>query len=617
MASELFRLVGTISIDTNTAIQNISAVITEGEGLESKLKSLGENADSHIGSKSGFNAASIWLGNMLSTLTTKAVELGSAIWKAGYSFTTDLESWTMTFKTYMNGDMEAAQAFVEELKQFAYETPLSISDVMNSAAKLMASGVDHDEVIETLWMLGDLANGNTTLMNRIAYAYGQIVAAGKMQGNDPRQLKEAFVPIYKMLEEYYQAEGLDYDLGFLMELQAAGKITAEDVFNAFKKATGPEGQWYNAMNNQMETTAGKMEKLEDAYTMASASLIQSFTEIMKAETLEKLTASFDKFVEWADENPDVLDSLAQALSNLATNGLDVLLGGLQDLLTFWDTNQDLFNGMLMLLGGIAIKSGKYGMGAALITAGGYNVWDDWVKENQKQFSGLSSDVDLPFIKQQMEYQGFGDQWEAYLENWKSARKGEGYTDADIDSFIESQFANYQSVTNEELRKMFGGESDVGGKSWLDWLFPGFSWVYDQFNKTDDGGETSGSLNRLRENMHNLDQLFASANGMPDRDGDSGDVSFANRYSTLSALYGGTGGAVSIAGLIASVQGLTAAVQSMTGEIPSAISAGVGNISVTGTVTTGNVVLDTGAVVGQIAPRMNLVLGGLNAMSGRG
>lgn len=149
-----------------------------------------------------------------------------------------------------------------------------------------------------------------------------------------------------------------------------------------------------------------------------------------------------------------------------------------------------------------------------------------------------------------------------------------------------------------------------------------AWWKNLFNKDnkddeeEDGGGTSGSLKQLQENMYNQSMLFASANGMPARDSDYGFSTFDGRGGALASVSGAmaTGG---IVGLIASVQGLTAAVQSMTGEIPSAISAGVGNISVTGHVTTGNVVLDTGAVVGQLAPRFNLVLGGMNAISGRG
>lgn len=600
MATELFKLIGTISINTEAATQSISAVITEGEGLEAKLKELGEKADSRIGSKSGFNAASIWLGNMLSTLTTKAVELGSAIWKAGYSFTTDLESWTMTFKTYMNGDMEAAQAFVEELRQFAYDTPLSISDVMSSAAKLMASGVDHDQVIETMWMLGDLANGNTELMSRIAYAYGQIVTAGKMQGNDPRQLKEAFVPIYKMLEEYYQAEGLDYDLSSLMDLQAAGEITAEDVYNAFKKATGPEGQWYNAMNNQMETTAGKMEKLEDAYTMASASLIQSFTEIMKAETLEKLTASFDKFIEWADKNPDVLDSLAQALSSLATTGLEVLLGSLQNLLTFWNNNQDLFNGMLVLLGGLAIKSGQFAAGAALITAGGYNIWDDWVKENQKEFSGLTSDVDLPFIRQQLEYQGKADQWEAYLESWKNARKGEGYSDEDIAAFIEKQFEGYTPLTAEQLANVApGGEKD--NKQGLFEMLASFFG-----NGSDDDGET-GQYNDPNFFTFDYDPNFGQ------------DKDFFTYDDVLDGVEGdGVGGSTGGAYIIGALQQVLSSWKSeITAAVKEGATEGVSGITVNGYITTGDVKLDKDTIVGELAPSFDLKLGQAESKSNWG
>lgn len=48
-----------------------------------------------------------------------------------------------------------------------------------------------------------------------------------------------------------------------------------------------------------------------------------------------------------------------------------------------------------------------------------------------------------------------------------------------------------------------------------------------------------------------------------------------------------------------------------------VAEGMSGITVTGTITTGDVVLDTGVVAGQIAPKINLVLGGLNMVGMRG
>lgn len=646
--AELFKLMGTIAIDATDATQKIDAVITAGADLEAKLNGIGANAESYIGSTSGFNTAAVWMGNMLTELTTKAVEFGKSLWNTGFNMNLSEESWIASFKTYLGGDLEEAAALVERLKQFAIDTPLSMQEVMAQATQLLATGTAPEKLIEVLGMLGDISRGDMSYFSRISTAYWQIMTTGKLLAQDANQLTQAGVPVWQLVADYFntiERDGrTDWTKGMTKSLatQAALQqnpdlaISSDELYAALMFSTSETGMYFNAMNNAMETTKGKLEKLNDAFTLFAASLTEPFADVMGTETLDKMAESFDRFTAWAEENPDVLNNLATALSDVATNGLNVLLGGLQNLLTFWNENQDLFNGMMMVLGGIAIKSGHPAAGMALLTAGGYNVWDDWVKENQKAFSGLTSDVDLPFIKQQLEYQGQGAQWEAYLENWKNSRRAEGYSNEDINGFIENQFANYKSLTNEELQKMFGGGSADDGKSLLDWLFPGFSWIYDQFNKQNDSGDMSGSLRWLQENMHNTDMLYASTGGKPDgksEDSDRGTVSTlaSGILSTLSsygretARFGASSvdfdnaatTAASIQALAATVQSLAGEVRSLTGTIPEAIASGISGITVTGHVSTGNVTLNTGALVGYLTPSLNLALGSANKYAARG
>lgn len=93
----------------------------------------------------------------------------------------------------------------------------------------------------------------------------------------------------------------------------------------------------------------------------------------------------------------------------------------------------------------------------------------------------------------------------------------------------------------------------------------------------------------------------------------------SRESTFS-LPGedGKGGSTSNNPFYASLQAVVAQIRSeVSAGAQEGVAAGLSGVTITGNVTTGNVTLDTGAIVGQIAPRMNLVLGGMNSMSGRG
>lgn len=599
MASELFKLVGTISISTENAVQNINAVITEGENLEKVLKNLGTNAESSIGEKSGFNTASVWLGNMLTELSHKAVDLGIDFAKIGFAFNASAENYKATFKSMLGLTDEETDALFEKLRAFAVETPYSMGGVAESAIRLFNAGFNVDGVMNMLEVLGNIAGGDSQKLGRLIKAFTDTKGYGFLRAQERNQFVENGVLIYDLLSDYYEYIGEGKKTAEeIATMQSDKAISYEDVWNALLLSTQEGFRYYERMDALMATWGGKTEKLSDNLDETAGAITMPFFDVIKNETIDKLSEVLDRVQAWAEENPEVLNNLATALSDLATNGLDALLGGLERLLAFWNSNQDLFNGMLMLLGGIAIKSGKFGAGAALITAGGYNVWDDWVKENQKAFSGLTSDVDLPFIKQQLEYQGQGAQWEAYLENWKSARKGEGYSDEEISNFIDNQFANYKSLTNEELRELTdSGSTGDEGLSWWRLLNP----------RWDDGLITNWFLNKDKNIDTNADGV--ASGGLNWWQGQS----FGNRSFEDDDFGGST---TSIQGLIASVQGLTAAVQSMTGSIPDAISSGIGGITVTGTVTTGNVTLDSGAIVGQLAPKFDLKLGGLNRLAGR-
>lgn len=68
-------------------------------------------------------------------------------------------------------------------------------------------------------------------------------------------------------------------------------------------------------------------------------------------------------------------------------------------------------------------------------------------------------------------------------------------------------------------------------------------------------------------------------------------------------------------LIGTLQGMTDGMSTMKSDVLAAVQEGVGNISVTGHVSTGNVMLNTGALVGGLFPSLNLALG--MARNGRG
>lgn len=383
---DVFTLTGQITIDIQNALTNIESVIKKVQELEDSLNGtddstqetgeIVEEATTSATTKTGsaLNKWSVMMGNLATQVANKVYNAGKSFFQTGFEYNQNMEKWTATFKTYMGGDIDAATAFMEEVRQFAVETPLSLSDSAQSAIRLMASGIGSSEVIDTLSMLGDIANGDTEKMSRLALVYSQVMAAGKLGGNDPIQFKEAGVPIYDLLAQYYDAMGISY--GDLTEMQKAGDIKSQHVLGALIMATQEGGMYFNAMNNIMDTEYGQAQKMKDNYEQMAGALTNAIFEVFTSDTIPALNEVLQQLNEWATENPDVLEHLAEAISNLATNGIEILVGGLQKLLDFWDDNQEAFDTILIALGALAVTNGNVKTGAALLAAGGIDLYSD-------------------------------------------------------------------------------------------------------------------------------------------------------------------------------------------------------------------------------------------------
>ena len=122
------------------------------------------------------------------------------LWELLIGSNEEMEQYQTSFEV-MLGDTEKAKALITDIQNFAAKTPLSKSDSVSIGSLLMNYGVEADEVIDKMTKLGDLAGGNAEKMNRIALAYGQMLAKGKVTGEEMMQMTEAGVPLQNALAE--------------------------------------------------------------------------------------------------------------------------------------------------------------------------------------------------------------------------------------------------------------------------------------------------------------------------------------------------------------------------------------------------------------------------------
>ena len=186
---------------------------------------------------------------------TAAALLGTAKFVIGK--TSELETQTRSLKV-LTGELETAQKIVAELQSFAAVTPFTSSELIESAKRLKAFGVDTEKLVATTQRLADVSGATGARLNEVATAYGQIQAKGRLQGEELLQLQERGIALQDELQKMYGLTGQE----FSKALQK-GQFSAEAVEVAIVRLTEKGGKYADGAISQSDTLAGKFSTLID------------------------------------------------------------------------------------------------------------------------------------------------------------------------------------------------------------------------------------------------------------------------------------------------------------------------------------------------------------------
>ena len=324
---ELFKLVGRIVISNQEANESIDDTKEKAKDLSEALQGTGgeaDNAGKKMGSSSKLGSASVWMGNMFTKLTEKGIAFGKFIGKTGFGFDAAMEGYRNQFEALLD-DPWAAKELVDDLQKLAKISPLGMEGLANNAVSLLNSGTELAEIIPTLEMLGNLSLGDTNKMNSVVRAYTQILSKGNLMAQEMYQLGDAGVPIRQIMTEY---GGGKYEDGSWYEAKMSNpkyKIPAEDMVKAFRNATAEGGMWYNYMFKMMDTWNGQVDRMGEEGKESLGAFMLPFFEMAKSNVLPRLSESLEGFGTWVSENQGTLEKMAEAVSGLVTGGFDMMI----------------------------------------------------------------------------------------------------------------------------------------------------------------------------------------------------------------------------------------------------------------------------------------------------
>lgn len=232
---------------------------------------------------------------------------GKKLWDLLIGSNAEMEQYTTSLEV-MLGSASKASAMIEKMRDFAAKTPLTLENVISGGSLLMSYGVDESNLIDTMTKLGDLASGNAEKMDRITLAYGQMLAKGKVTGEELMQMTEAGVPLQTALAESIGVTGEEFS-----KMVSAGKVGIDDLNKAITGLTTGNGKFAGMMQKQSETMQGMLSTLQDNVS----EFFRKMGEGAFGEVKSALQEASDLLAEWEEDG--TLDRWAQGVGVLLKN----------------------------------------------------------------------------------------------------------------------------------------------------------------------------------------------------------------------------------------------------------------------------------------------------------
>ncbi len=219
-------------------------------------------------------------GSNLGGLITVVTRLGAALVsiesvKALFNIGVEAEQTNTKFEVLL-GSAAKGKALLDQLTQYANFTPYSGAGMNKAAETMLGFGIVQERIMPNMKMLGDIAMGNEEKLGSLSLVYSQIMATGKLMGQDLLQLiNTGFNPLQTISDQ----TGLS--MGVLKERMEKGAISSAMVSEAFRIATSEGGRYYNMAQKMSETAGGKWSTMMDAFASVTREVGLRFADWVK------------------------------------------------------------------------------------------------------------------------------------------------------------------------------------------------------------------------------------------------------------------------------------------------------------------------------------------------
>lgn len=253
-------------------------------------------------------------GAMGMALTTAGITAGLiAFGKSALSTAAELEQTSVAFEVF-TGSAETASEMLAKLKAQALKSPMQFLDITKGAQILLQYGLTAEQVVPITQMLGDVSAGNADKFNRLALAFGQVNASGRLMGQEARQMINAgFNPLQAISDK------TGASMAVLTQRMHDGQISVKEVGDAFIAATSEGGRFFGMADKQSQTLQGAFNKLSESVTFAMGDIGDAISKAFNLNQAASNVVNLMSDIKSAfTENKDVAIALGFIVDKLTT-----------------------------------------------------------------------------------------------------------------------------------------------------------------------------------------------------------------------------------------------------------------------------------------------------------
>lgn len=284
--------------------EKAAATIRELQATKNELQELTRvsNQTSMGGGKNGL------MGGLMGAASSARMFWGALVASGLYQFgeaaveaRSRIEQLEVSFSTLL-GSQAQANALLQEIREYGTVTPYDTEGLSQAARLMLSYGMATNKVMPTLRMLGDISMGDKEKLQSLTLAFSQMSASGRVCKQDLNQMVNAgFNPLQIIAEQTGKS------LGELNDEVSAGKISVNQIEQAFISATSEGGKFHGMVDNMSNTLSGKIAQMSDGWDNLKASIGGlSSPAVLKAieiatKTIDGLTEAIEKLKESAGD----------------------------------------------------------------------------------------------------------------------------------------------------------------------------------------------------------------------------------------------------------------------------------------------------------------------------